>query len=111
MVSVSRDVNFKRAHDSTPWLPHVDIKQLKADVPDSVKKLFSIEFGRRKDLTFQWKRALMNNVTQNEVDISLLEFRIAKHTAFIRHWSKLLSEMKSATCILYLMIQLLMWST
>ncbi|XP_003372605.1 conserved hypothetical protein [Trichinella spiralis] len=101
MVSVSRDCNA---------LPYFS-------VPDSVKKLFSIEFGRRKDLTFQWKRALMNNVTQNEVDISLLEFRIAKHTAFIRHWSKLLSEMKSlfkdvqATCILYLMIQLLMWST
>ncbi|XP_003367131.1 conserved hypothetical protein, partial [Trichinella spiralis] len=50
MVSVSRDCNA---------LPYFS-------VPDSVKKLFSIEFGRRKDLTFQWKRALMNNVTQNE---------------------------------------------
>ncbi|KRX66220.1 28S ribosomal protein S15, mitochondrial [Trichinella sp. T9] len=96
MVSVSRDVNFKRAHDSTHWLPHVVIKQLKADAPDSVKKLFSIEFGRRKDLTFQWKRALMNKVTRNELDISFLEFRIAKHRALIRHWSKLLSEMKSS---------------
>ncbi|KRY45685.1 28S ribosomal protein S15, mitochondrial [Trichinella britovi] len=95
MVSVSRDVNFKRAHDSTHWLPHVVIKQLKADAPDSVKKLFSIEFGRRKDLTFQWKRVLMNKVTRNELDISFLEFRIAKHRALIRHWSKLLSEMKS----------------
>ncbi|KRX15005.1 28S ribosomal protein S15, mitochondrial [Trichinella nelsoni] len=57
--------------------------------------LFRIEFGRRKDLTFQWKRALMNNGTQNELDIPLLEFRIAKYTAFIRQWSKLLSEMKS----------------
>ncbi|KRZ88793.1 Tyrosine-protein phosphatase non-receptor type 11 [Trichinella sp. T8] len=89
MVSVSRD------HDSTHWLPHVDIKQPKADAPDSVKKLFSIEFGRRKDLTFQWKRALMNKVRQNELDTSSLEVRIAKHTALIRHWSKLLSEMKS----------------
>ncbi|KRY45076.1 28S ribosomal protein S15, mitochondrial, partial [Trichinella britovi] len=62
---------------------------------DSVKKLFSIEFGRRKDLTFQWKRVLMNKVTRNELDISFLEFRIAKHRALIRHWSKLLSEMKS----------------
>ncbi|KRX14995.1 28S ribosomal protein S15, mitochondrial [Trichinella nelsoni] len=87
MVSVSRHVSFKRAHDSTHWLPHVDIKQPKAD----------IEFGRRKDLTFQWKRALMNNGTQNELDIPLLEFRIAKQTAFICHWSKLLSEMKSHT--------------
>ncbi|KRZ92706.1 28S ribosomal protein S15, mitochondrial [Trichinella sp. T8] len=95
MVPVSRDVNFKRAHDSTHWLPHVVIKQLKADAPDSVKKLFSIEFGRRKDLTFQWKRALMNKVRQNELDTSSLEVRIAKHTALIRHWSKLLSEMKS----------------
>ncbi|XP_003372456.1 conserved hypothetical protein [Trichinella spiralis] len=112
MVSVSRD------HDSTHWLPHVDIKQPKAEyesvkaletyvvlsgfnglpyfsAPDSVKKLFSIEFGRRKDLTFQWKRALMNKVRQNELDTSSLEVRIAKHTALIRHWSKLLSEMKS----------------
>ncbi|KAL1245177.1 Small ribosomal subunit protein uS15m [Trichinella spiralis] len=109
MVSVSRDVNFKRddsliKHDSTHWLPHVDIKQPKAEyesvkaletAPDSVKKLFSIEFGRRKDLTFQWKRALMNKVRQNELDTSSLEVRIAKHTALIRHWSKLLSEMKS----------------
>ncbi|KRY12222.1 28S ribosomal protein S15, mitochondrial [Trichinella patagoniensis] len=75
MFSVSRDVNFKRAHDSTHWLPHVDIKQLKADAPDSVKKLFSIELGRRKDLTFQWKRALMNKVRQNELDTSSLEVR------------------------------------
>ncbi|KRY81209.1 28S ribosomal protein S15, mitochondrial [Trichinella pseudospiralis] len=74
MVSVSRDVNFKRddfliKHDSTHWLPHVDIKQPKAEyesvkaletAPESVKKLFSIEFGCRKDLTFQWKRSLMN---------------------------------------------------
>ncbi|KRX17408.1 Tyrosine-protein phosphatase non-receptor type 11 [Trichinella nelsoni] len=109
MVSVSRDVNFKRddiliKHDSTHWLPHVDIKQPKAEyesvkaletAPDSVKKLFSIEFGRRKDLTFQWKRALMNKVRQNELDTSSLEVRIAKQTAFICHWSKLLSEMKS----------------
>ncbi|KRY04099.1 28S ribosomal protein S15, mitochondrial, partial [Trichinella spiralis] len=46
-------------------------------------------------LTFQWKRALMNKVRQNELDTSSLEVRIAKHTALIRHWSKLLSEMKS----------------
>ncbi|OUC47567.1 hypothetical protein D917_06847 [Trichinella nativa] len=94
MVSVSRDVNFKRddiliKHDSTHWLPHVDIKQPKAEyesfnglpyfsAPDSVKKLFSIEFGRRKDLTFQWKRALMNKVRQNELDTSSLEVRSKK---------------------------------
>ncbi|KRX48616.1 28S ribosomal protein S15, mitochondrial [Trichinella murrelli] len=104
MVSVSRD------HDSTHWLPHVDIKQPKAEyesvkaletAPDSVKKLFSIEFGRRKDLTFQWKRALMNKVRQNELDTSSLEVRIAKHTALIRHWSKLLSEMKSGEDIFF----------
>ncbi|KRZ13487.1 28S ribosomal protein S15, mitochondrial [Trichinella zimbabwensis] len=109
MVSVSRDVNFKRddiliKHDSTHWLPHVDIKQPKAQyesvkaleaAPESVKKLFSIEFGCRKDLTFQWKRSLMNKVRQNELDTSSLEVRIAKHTALIRHWSQLLSEMKS----------------
>ncbi|KRY05506.1 hypothetical protein T01_673 [Trichinella spiralis] len=48
MVSVSRDVNFKRGrtcmieivpkHDSTHWLPHVDIKQSKAEY-ESVKAL------------------------------------------------------------------------
>ncbi|KRX77784.1 28S ribosomal protein S15, mitochondrial [Trichinella sp. T6] len=105
MVSVSRDVNFKRAHDSTHWLSHVDIKQLKSDA-DSVKKLFSIEFGHRKDLTFQWKRVLINKVIRNELDISFLEFGIAKHRALIRHWSKLLSEMKSV-CAFYLFILLL----
>ncbi|KRX11868.1 hypothetical protein T07_13896, partial [Trichinella nelsoni] len=57
-------------------------------------------------LTFQWKRALMNNGTQNELDIPLLEFRIAKYTAFIRQWSKLLSEMKSVYAF-YLFILLL----
>ncbi|OUC47526.1 hypothetical protein D917_06888, partial [Trichinella nativa] len=35
---VSRDVNFKRAPDSTHWLPHVDIKQPKAEY-ESVKAL------------------------------------------------------------------------
>ncbi|KRY02815.1 28S ribosomal protein S15, mitochondrial, partial [Trichinella patagoniensis] len=57
-------------------------------------------------LTFQWKRALMNKVRQNELDTSSLEVRIAKHTALIRHWSKLLSEMKSV-CAFYLFILLL----
>ncbi|KRZ49504.1 28S ribosomal protein S15, mitochondrial [Trichinella nativa] len=74
--------------------------------PDSVKKLFSIEFGHRKDLTFQWKRVLINKVTRNELDFSFLEFGIAKHRALIRHWSKLLSEMKSV-CAFYLFILLL----
>ncbi|KRX90526.1 28S ribosomal protein S15, mitochondrial, partial [Trichinella pseudospiralis] len=74
--------------------------------PVSVKKLLncsknycSIEFGRRKDLTFQWKRSLMNEVRQNELDTSLLEccllFSVVKHTAVIRHWRQLLSEIKS----------------
>ncbi|KRY92290.1 28S ribosomal protein S15, mitochondrial [Trichinella pseudospiralis] len=104
-------VIFEIFPDSTDWLPHVDIKQPKSEyelvkaletAPVSVKKLLncsknycSIEFGRRKDLTFQWKRSLMNEVRQNELDTSLLEVRIVKHTAVIRHWRQLLSEIKS----------------
>ncbi|VDO96487.1 unnamed protein product [Soboliphyme baturini] len=105
MIAVSRDVFFKRddnliKHDGNYGLPQVDLSQPKAEyegiaaAPEPVKKIFSIAYGERKDLTFQWKRKLMDKVRCNELDDESYEARIAKHTALIRHWTMLLHDME-----------------
>lgn len=36
--------------------------------PESVKKIFSIEYGERKDLTEKWKNLIVESVMPNEID-------------------------------------------
>ncbi|CDW57647.1 hypothetical protein TTRE_0000594001 [Trichuris trichiura] len=111
MVSVSRDVSFKRddffiQRDVKQWLPQLDLEKARAEyediaalknAPNLVKKIFSVQYGQRKDSTFLWKRVLMNLVRQHDLDNNSLESRIARHTALIRHWTALLVEMKSVS--------------
>ncbi|KHJ44500.1 hypothetical protein D918_05165 [Trichuris suis] len=111
MVSVSRDVTFKRddffiQRNVKQWLPELDIEKTRAEyeyiaalknAPNLVKRIFTVQYGQRKDSTFLWKRALVNLVRQHDLDNESLESRIARHTALIRHWTALLVEMKSVS--------------
>uniref|UniRef100_A0A5S6QDT8 Small ribosomal subunit protein uS15m n=1 Tax=Trichuris muris TaxID=70415 RepID=A0A5S6QDT8_TRIMR len=109
MVSVGRDVSFKRddffiQRDVKRWLPELDVEKPRAEyeyvkalksAPETVQKIFSVQYGHRKDSTFLWKRMLISLVQQHDLDNESLEARIARHTALIRHWTTLLMQMKS----------------
>lgn len=57
--------------------------------PDSVKKIFSIEYGRRQDLTQAWKKHFMDLVRKDVQDDSSLEatslfkFQTVKVTTYL----------------------------
>ena len=52
---------------SKPRLKYENVDLLK-DAPESVKKIFSIEFGERRDLTDAWKRELIESVNKHKFD-------------------------------------------
>ncbi|CAD5209637.1 unnamed protein product [Bursaphelenchus xylophilus] len=84
-------------------LPYVDITQPKLeyrnvdilrDCPEEIKKIFSIEFGKRSDLTAVWKKAMVDDVKLDKYDSSSLQSKIALCTALIRHWTALVDELQ-----------------
>ncbi|KAK6728115.1 hypothetical protein RB195_005643 [Necator americanus] len=81
---------------SAPRYPYKGIDVLK-DAPESVKKIFSIGFGTRRDITSEWKSELIGKVNQHTLDNSSLEMKIAWMTALIRHWSLLVDEISKQT--------------
>jgi len=100
--ATQRDVSMKRQdmiieHDGKYWLPDVDpttprlgfekVEALKK-APESVKKIFSVAYGDRENLTEIWKHRIMNKVRENELETNSLEAQIAYKTAVIRHMSE-----------------------
>jgi len=107
-MSVQRELLFKKddkliKHDSNYWLPKVQPLTLKSkyqevqalkDAPDAVKKIFSVEYGERYDLTDVWKKIITEKVQPNPLDEKCsLESRIARKTANIRQKTMLLESM------------------
>ncbi|KAH7728500.1 Protein MRPS-15 [Aphelenchoides avenae] len=76
---------------SQPRLPYENLDALR-EAPDAVKKIFSIEYGQRKDLTAAWKRDMIQSVNRHKYDNESLQMRIAWTTALIRHYTQLLDE-------------------
>uniref|UniRef100_A0A0R3RUM9 Small ribosomal subunit protein uS15m n=1 Tax=Elaeophora elaphi TaxID=1147741 RepID=A0A0R3RUM9_9BILA len=82
------------------WVPEIDENLPKANyaeldwegIPESVKKIFSIKFGERRDYTDAWKKALIDKVRKHELDINSLEVKIAWTTGVIRSWTLLVKE-------------------
>uniref|UniRef100_A0A0N5BSW2 Small ribosomal subunit protein uS15m n=1 Tax=Strongyloides papillosus TaxID=174720 RepID=A0A0N5BSW2_STREA len=79
-------------------LPQVDTSQLRyayrhvdelRDAPESVKRIFSIEYGERRDLSGAWKRTLIDSVNKHKFDDSSLQVKIAWTTTVIRSWTSL----------------------
>uniref|UniRef100_A0A1I7Z9W8 Small ribosomal subunit protein uS15m n=1 Tax=Steinernema glaseri TaxID=37863 RepID=A0A1I7Z9W8_9BILA len=94
---------------STPQdygLPEIDVKAPRrayahvdelANAPESVKRIFSIEYGLRRDLSDAWKQELIQSVNKHKYDDNSLQMRIAWTTALIRHWSVLVDEIAKKT--------------
>ncbi|MFH4981618.1 hypothetical protein AB6A40_008327 [Gnathostoma spinigerum] len=87
--------------DHSEWVPKIDKSAPRveyADVdalvtaPDTVKRIFSIEFGTRKDLSNAWKKVLIDKVKKHSLDHYSLEMKIAWATSLIRNWSVLVDE-------------------
>ncbi|CAJ0946543.1 unnamed protein product, partial [Mesorhabditis belari] len=76
---------------SKPRPPYSYVDSLK-DAPESVRKIFSLEFGTRRDVTSEWKRVMIESVNHHTLDNSSLEKKIALCTALIRHWSMIVDE-------------------
>ncbi|CAI4224308.1 unnamed protein product [Auanema sp. JU1783] len=110
-IGSERDLGLKAADNlvantETFGLPEVDkskprtaFKNLDelAKAPDAVKKIFSIEFGTRRDLTTEWKNLMISKVNRHSLDGESPEMKIAWMTALIRHWSQLVDEISKTT--------------
>uniref|UniRef100_A0A1I7XMQ6 ERM domain-containing protein n=1 Tax=Heterorhabditis bacteriophora TaxID=37862 RepID=A0A1I7XMQ6_HETBA len=59
---------------SAPRFPYKNLDILQ-NAPGSVKKIFSIAFGTRRDHTTEWKAELIDKVNQHSLDNSSLEMR------------------------------------
>ncbi|VDN07510.1 unnamed protein product [Thelazia callipaeda] len=104
-IGSEREVNFKGDDRmigvrSKDWVPKIDENAPKADyaeldwddVPESVRKIFSIKFGERRDYSDAWKKALIDKVRKHELDKNSLEVKIAWTTGVIRSWTLLVEE-------------------
>ncbi|XGW22430.1 hypothetical protein V3C99_005004, partial [Haemonchus contortus] len=81
---------------NAPRYPYKNLDVLN-DAPESVKKIFSIGFGTRRDMSSEWKAQLIGKVNQHSLDTSSLEMKIAWMTALIRHWSLLVEDISKTT--------------
>ncbi|PAV71831.1 hypothetical protein WR25_26456 [Diploscapter pachys] len=81
---------------SAPRFPYKNVDMLN-NAPESVKRIFSVELGARKDLSTAWKQTLIESVSHHSLDKSSTEMRIAWLTAMIRHYSLLVSDISKWT--------------
>ncbi|VDD94845.1 unnamed protein product [Enterobius vermicularis] len=105
-VAYEKDLRYKAedllvGRSPSDWLPKIDLAlprvgyeeiDVLSKAPDSVKRIFSVGYGTRRDLTDAWKKALTSQVRKHALDKSSLEMKIAWLTALIRHWSLLVEE-------------------
>ncbi|GMR51691.1 hypothetical protein PMAYCL1PPCAC_21886 [Pristionchus mayeri] len=110
-VGSERDLGLKQADNLvadrvTFGLPELDLSQPRGpyravdelnDAPKSVKRIFSLELGSRKERTEAWKQQLIDRVSLHSIDSGSLEMKIAWTTALIRHWSMLVDEISKET--------------
>uniref|UniRef100_A0A7E4W1G1 Small ribosomal subunit protein uS15m n=1 Tax=Panagrellus redivivus TaxID=6233 RepID=A0A7E4W1G1_PANRE len=91
-------------HDGNYGLPELDKSKPRlayekvdalTDAPEAVKKVFSIDYGERRDLTDAWKRELVESVNKHQFDHNSLQAKIAWATALIRHWTMLVDHLQS----------------
>ncbi|KJH53332.1 hypothetical protein DICVIV_00455 [Dictyocaulus viviparus] len=79
-----------------PRFPYKNVDELKS-APASVRKIFSVGYGTRRDLSSEWKTQLIGKVNKHSLDNSSFEMKIAWMTALIRHWSLLVDDISKKT--------------
>lgn len=105
-IAYEKDLRYKAedqlvGRSPAEYLPKIDLTAPKVGyenidalvkAPDSVKKIFSIEYGSRRNLSEAWKNALIDQVRKHSLDKSSLEMKIGWLTGLIRHWTLLVEE-------------------
>ncbi|KHN86113.1 28S ribosomal protein S15, mitochondrial [Toxocara canis] len=94
LIGKERDQWLPAIDESAPRMAYAHVDALTA-APDFVKRIFSIEYGTRRDLTDAWKNVLIGQVKRHELDSQSLEMRIGWLTSLIRHWSLLVDEINN----------------
>ncbi|KAK0429461.1 hypothetical protein QR680_011391 [Steinernema hermaphroditum] len=95
-TSSPQDYGLPEVDLKAPRLAYANVDEL-TNAPESVKRIFSIDHGQRRDLTDAWKQKLIQSVNKHKYDESSLQMRIAWTTALIRHWSILVDEIAKKT--------------
>lgn len=92
LIGNKGDYGLPQIDVSQPRYEYKHVEELKT-APESVKKIFSVEYGERKDLTKVWKRTMIESVNKHKFDDSSLQSKIAWTTAMIRQWTALVDSM------------------
>ncbi|CEF64966.1 Fimbrin [Strongyloides ratti] len=92
LIGNKGDYGLPQIDVSQPRYEYKHVEELK-NAPESVKKIFSVEYGERKDLTKVWKRTMIESVNKHKFDDSSLQSKIAWTTAMIRQWTALVDSM------------------
>ncbi|TKR92197.1 hypothetical protein L596_006896 [Steinernema carpocapsae] len=94
--ATSKDYGLPELDLTEPRLSYANVDALMS-APESVKRIFSIGYGQRRDITAAWKQKLIQSVNKHKYDHNSLQMRIAWATALIRHWSELVDEIAKKT--------------
>ncbi|EFO27732.2 hypothetical protein LOAG_00749 [Loa loa] len=89
-IGSEREVMLKEIDENSPKANYATLDW--EGIPESVKKIFSIKFGERRDYSDAWKKALIEKVQKHELDMNSLEVKIAWTTGIIRSWTLLVKE-------------------
>uniref|UniRef100_A0A0N4Z980 Small ribosomal subunit protein uS15m n=1 Tax=Parastrongyloides trichosuri TaxID=131310 RepID=A0A0N4Z980_PARTI len=92
LIGNKEDYGLPSIDTSQPRYEYRNIDEL-TNAPEAVKKIFSIEYGERRDMTNAWKRTMMDSVNKHKLDESSLPSKIAWATAVIRHWTALVDQL------------------
>ncbi|CAB3407265.1 unnamed protein product [Caenorhabditis bovis] len=96
LIVENTDFGLPKIDKSKIRSKYEDLDVLK-NAPESVRKIFSVEMATRRELSNEWKSALIQSVRQHSLDESSLEMKVAWMTALIRHWSLLANDIAQTT--------------
>ncbi|KAI6178069.1 Fimbrin [Aphelenchoides besseyi] len=77
-----------------PRLDYAEVEELK-NAPESVKKIFSVEYGVRSDYTKACKKDFIDLVKSHRYEKNSLQIKIAWATVQIRQWTALVEDLMS----------------
>uniref|UniRef100_A0AC35U087 28S ribosomal protein S15, mitochondrial n=1 Tax=Rhabditophanes sp. KR3021 TaxID=114890 RepID=A0AC35U087_9BILA len=92
LIGNKTDYGLPNIDKTAPRLEYANVDELK-DAPEAVKKIFSIDFGERKDLTNAYKRCMIDSVNNHSLDNTSYQVRIGWATATIRQWTALVDSL------------------
>ncbi|KAI1731506.1 hypothetical protein Ddc_00329 [Ditylenchus destructor] len=86
------DYGLPKIDPTKPRLEYRHVEMLR-NAPDSVKKIFSIEYGQKLDMTAVIKKEMAEKVVRHGYEKSTPQAKIAWATCCIRYWTAMTEEM------------------